>query len=94
MHCVYCGSENVEFDETIPQTDSLLKMGRITHIQIMCCDCQAEYTTNRQGTLISQYNRSMGVIGVFIKEDITPAEMQKICYEMRLINEGDEGGEE
>ena len=88
MECRYCGSEDVEFDETVP----LLKHpGKRTADVVMCNSCQAEYTESRNHTLIHVYQTPIeGIAEIVIFSDI-PLDELKIMFE-EMTNEGHNDG--
>ena len=93
MNCRYCGSEDVEFDETtIPAGSGHGGRNPITEaIQVMCKSCQAEYVEGKAGHILSIYQMPIEeVTAVFIFEDIPLRELKRIFNEMILRNEGDE----
>ena len=81
MNCRYCGSENIEIDATIQDNAT----------QVMCLSCQAEYIESENGKVLSVYQIPLeGIKEIVIFTDITIQELQRIFYEMKLSNEGDE----
>ena len=90
MNCRYCGSENIEIDATmLPEHGGRPSQDNAT--QVMCLSCQAEYIESENGKVLSVYQIPLeGIKEIVIFTDITIQELQRIFYEMKLSNEGDE----
>jgi len=90
MNCRYCGSENIEVDDTmLPEHGG--RPSQDTAIQVMCLSCQAEYIESENGNVLSVYQIPMeGITEVVIFTDMPIQELWRIFYEMKLSNEGDE----
>ena len=90
MNCRYCGSEDLEFDETMVPFEHGGNPS-VAATQIMCKSCQAEYVESKSGKVLSVYQMPFeGIKEIVIFSSIPIDELRRIFYEMILSNEGDE----